>query len=113
MTVTTELDDMSLQQLRVTALEKLDNAVCTALANVDSDEVRQGLTEALAACANVDAGVSPQVVACVEAAREHLGYSERMEARTLLTVAHRLLSRVRRPMVVPSPSTPGDVVLKG
>jgi hypothetical protein len=111
MTVTTELDDMSLQQLRVTALEKLDNAVCTALANVDSDKARQELTEALAACA--DSGVSPQVVACVEAAEEHLGYSERMEARTLLTVAHRLMSRVRRPLVVPGPSTPGDVVLKG
>jgi hypothetical protein len=106
------LDDMSLQQLHVTALEKLDNAVCTALTNIEADEARKCLSEALADCAATDTAVPDQVLACVEAADEHFSYSERMEARTLLTVAHRLLARVRRPMVVPSPSKPGDVTLR-
>jgi hypothetical protein len=106
------LDNMSLQQVRVTALEKLDNAVCTALANVEAEGVSEGLEEALADCAAAAAVVPDQVLACVEAAEEHIGYGERMEARTLLTVAHRLLAPVQRPMVVPGPSTPGDVKLR-
>lgn len=107
------LDDMSLQQVRVTALEKLDNAVCTALAAIEADEARKGLSEAIADCVAVDAVVPHQVLASVEAADEHLGYGERLEARTLLTVAHRMLSRARRPVVVPSPALPGDVALRG
>ncbi|MDX8029246.1 hypothetical protein SK803_03450 [Lentzea sp. BCCO 10_0856] len=107
------LDDMSLQQVRVTALEKLDNAVCTALANIEADDARTGLREALAGCLTVDAVVPQQVLASVQAADEHLGYGERLEARTLLTVAHRMLSRVQRPVVVPSPALPGDVALRG
>jgi hypothetical protein len=106
------LDDMSLQQLRVTALEKLDNAVCTALTNLEVDDARKYLSEALADCAATGTAVPAQVLACVEAADEHLAYSERMEARTLLTVAHRLLAPVQRPIVVPSPSRPGDVTLR-
>jgi hypothetical protein len=106
------LDDMSRQQLRVTALEKLDNAVCTALTNIETDEARKVLSAAVADCTATDAVAPPQVMACVEAADEHLGYGERMEARTLLTVAHRLLARVPRPMVVPSPARPGDVTLE-
>jgi hypothetical protein len=106
------LDDMSLQQVRVTALEKLDNAVCTALTNIEADDARKALSEAVADCLATDAVPPPQVMACVEAADEHLGYGERMEARTLLTVAHRLLARVPRP-VLPRPSTPGDVMLRG
>ncbi|KJK38308.1 hypothetical protein UK23_41290 [Lentzea aerocolonigenes] len=106
------LNDISLQQQRVTALEKLDNAVCTALTNIELDEARKYLSEALADCAATDTTVPAQVLACVEAADEHLGYSERMEARTLLTVAHRMLARVPRP-VLPRPSTPGDVILRG
>jgi hypothetical protein len=105
------VDDMSLQQLRVTALEKLDNAVCTALTNIEADEARKCLSEALADCAATGTAVPAQVLASVEAADEHFGYCERMEARTLLTVAHRLLAPVRRPMVVPSPAKPGDVTL--
>lgn len=112
MTVTTELDDMSLRRRRVTALERLDNAVCTALANTEGDEACRGLDEALAACATAGASVPPEVQGCVVAAEEHLGYGERMEARTLLTVAHRLLARGHRPMMVPGPSTPGDVVIR-
>jgi hypothetical protein len=107
------LDNMTLHQLRVTALEKLDNAVCTALTLVEADEARKGLSEALAGCAAVDAVVPHQVLACVEAAGEHLGFGERMEARTLLTVAHRLLCHVRRPVIMPSPASPGDVALRG
>lgn len=107
------LDDMSLQQVRVTALEKLDNAVCTALADIEPDEARNGLHAALADCVAADAVVPHQILACVEAAGEHLGFSERMEARTLLTVAHRMLVRLRRPVVVPSPALPGDVTLRG
>ena len=103
------LDDTSVQQVRVTALEKLDNAVCTALAIVDTDDARKLLSEAAAA---FDAVAPPEVLACVEAADEHLGFGERMEARTLLTVAHRMLARVPRP-VLPRPSTPGDVILRG
>jgi len=109
MTVTTELDETSLQHLRTTAVQKLDNAVCTALADVEGG--RRGLDEALAACTQAGAVVSPQVMGCVEAAGDHLRYGERMEARMLLTVAHRLLSRAHPPMVLPEPSTPGDVVL--
>lgn len=111
MIVTTELDDNSSRQLRLTALEKLDNAVCTALANPEADVARTGLKEALASCAAAGVSVSPQVMGCVEAADEHLRYGERMEARMLLTVAHRLLSRRSAAMVVPGPSAPGDVVL--
>ena len=111
MTVTTELDDTSLRQIRMTALEKLDNAVCSALADVEGHDARKGLREAVAACAAAGAVVSPQVVGCVEAAEEHLRFGERMEARMLLTVAHRLLAGVRPAVVVPGPSTPGDVVL--
>ncbi|MCG8927082.1 hypothetical protein [Lentzea sp. CC55] len=111
MTVTAELDDTSLRRIRVTALEKLDNAVCSALADVEGDDARRGLREAAAACAAAGAEVSPQVMGCVEAAEEHLRYNERMEARMLLTVAHRLLADVRPAVVVPGPSTPGDVVL--
>ncbi|WP_329791007.1 hypothetical protein V1227_03520 [Lentzea sp. DG1S-22] len=111
MTMTTELDDTSLRQIRVTALEKLDNAVCSALADVEGDDARRGLREAVAACTAAGAVMSPQVMGCVKAAEEHLGYGERMEARMLLTVAHRLLTGVRSAMVVPGPSTPGDVVL--
>ena len=107
------LDDMSLRQVRVTALEKLDNAVCTALTNIEADEARKCLSEALADCAATGTVVPAQILACVEAADEHLSYSERMEARTLLTVAHRMLARVPRPVVVPGPSTPGDVMLRG
>jgi hypothetical protein len=106
------LDDSSLQQVRVTALEKLDNAVCTALTNIEADEAREVLSEALADCAATGTAVPAQVLACVEAADEHLGYGERMESRTLLTVAHRMLARVPRP-VLPRPSTPGDVMLRG
>ncbi|SDJ53837.1 hypothetical protein SAMN04488074_102319 [Lentzea albidocapillata subsp. violacea] len=104
--MTTELDEPSSRQQRAIALEKLDNAVCTALAGIDEDEARRSLQEALEACSTV---VPPQVMGCVEAAGEHLRYGERMEARMLLTLAHRLLSRVSRPMAVPAPSTPGDV----
>ncbi|MCR3749301.1 hypothetical protein LX88_003275 [Lentzea californiensis] len=111
MTMTTELDEPSSRHQRAVVLEKLDTAVCTALAGVDPDEARRGLAEALAACSAAHATVSPQVAGCVEAAGEHLHYGERMEARMLLTVAHRLLSRVSRSMAVPAPSTPGDVVL--
>lgn len=111
MTMTTELDEPSSRHQRATALEKLDNAVCTALADVDPDKARQGLEEAVAVCSAAHAAVSPQVVGCVEAAGEHLRYGERMEARMLLTVAHRLLSRFSSSMAVPAPSTPGDVVL--
>ncbi|GAB2809011.1 hypothetical protein [Lentzea nigeriaca] len=106
------LNDMSLRQLHATALEKLDNAVCTALTNIDADEARRWLSEALADCAATDTAVPAHVMACVEAADEHFSYSERMEARTLLTVAHRLLARLRRPMAVPNPSKPGDVTLR-
>jgi hypothetical protein len=106
------LDDMSLQQVRVTALEKLDNAVCTALTNIEADEARKVLSEAVADCVATDAVPPLHVLACVEAADEHLGYGERMEARTLLTVAHRLLARVQRPMVLPHPAKPGDVTLR-
>ncbi|MET9631148.1 hypothetical protein ABZX92_27155 [Lentzea sp. NPDC006480] len=106
------LDDISLRQVRVTALEKLDNAVCTALTNIEADVARKCLNEALTDCAATGTTVPAEVLACVEAADEHLGYSERMEARTLLTVAHRMLARVPRP-VLPSPSTPGDVMLRG
>ncbi|MET9229173.1 hypothetical protein [Lentzea sp. NPDC003310] len=109
--MSTELDRPSSRQQRATALEKLDNAVCTALAGVEEDEARRGLKTALATCADADAAVSPQVMGCVEAADEHLRYGERMEARMLLTVAHRLLSRASRATVVPPPTTPGDVVL--
>jgi hypothetical protein len=111
MTVTTDLDDTSVQHQRTTAMQKLDNAVCTALAGVEGDSARRGLKEALAACTDTGAVVSPQVLGCLTAADEHLRYGERMEARMLLTVARRLLSRVRPPMAVPGPSTPGDVVL--
>ncbi|MEU0883768.1 hypothetical protein ABZ345_34625 [Lentzea sp. NPDC005914] len=106
------LDELSLHQVRVTALEKLDNAVCTALTNIEADEARKFLSAALTDCAAAGTAVPPQVLACVEAADEHLGYRERMEARTLLTVAHRMLARVPRP-VLPRPSTPGDVMLRG
>jgi hypothetical protein len=106
------IDDMSLKQVRVTALEKLDNAVCTALTDIDVDEARKVLSEALTDCAATGTVVPAQVLACVEAADEHFCYSERMEARTLLTVAHRMLARVPRP-VLPRPSTPGDVMLRG
>lgn len=111
MTMTTELDEPSSRQQCATALEKLDNAVCTALAGIDEDEARRGLKEALAACSAADATVSPQLMGYVEAASEHLRYGERMEARTLLTVAHRLLGRALRATAVPAPSTPGDAVL--
>ncbi|MEV6236219.1 hypothetical protein [Lentzea sp. NPDC051838] len=84
------VDDIPVRS-RVTALENLDNVVCTTLAN---DDAREGLPAALKDCPDV----SPEVRASVEAACEHFGYGERMEARTLLTVAHRLLSRVRRPV---------------
>lgn len=106
------LDDISPQQVRATALEKLDNAVCTALANVDADEAREVLSAAVADCAATHAEPPSDVLACVEAADEHLGYGERMEARTLLTVAHRLLARVQRPMALPQPAQPGDVTLR-
>ncbi len=106
------LDDISVHQVRVTALEKLDNAVCTALTNIEADEARKCLNGALTDCAATGTTVPAQVLACVEAAGEHLGYGERMEARTLLTVAHRMLARVPRP-VLPRPSAPGDVMLRG
>jgi hypothetical protein len=86
-----KLDELTSRQVRVTALEKLDNAVCTALAN---DETREDLRAALAGCT----GVPAEVRSCVEAACEHFGYGERMEARMLLTVAHRLLTRVTPPV---------------
>lgn len=111
MTMTTELGEPASRQLRATALEKLDNAVCTALADVEGDEARRAIEEALAACTEAGAAVAPSVLGCVEAADEHLRYRERMEARMLLTVAHRLLSRARPPMMVPGPSTPGDSLL--
>ncbi|MFS8104585.1 hypothetical protein LFM09_46535 [Lentzea alba] len=104
------LDDISVQQLRVNALEKLDNAVCTALTNIEADEARKCLHEALADCAATDTTVPPQVLACVEAADEHLGFGERMESRTLLTAAHRMLAKLPR-LGVPRPSVPGDVML--
>lgn len=107
------IGDMSLRQVHVTALEKLDNAVCTALTSIEPDDARRCLSEALADCAATGTSVPAQILACVEAAGEHLGYSERMEARTLLTVAHRMLIRVPRPVVLPGPSTPGDVILRG
>ncbi|MGW6441944.1 hypothetical protein [Lentzea sp. NPDC055074] len=111
MTVTTELDQPSSRQQRATALEKLDNAVCIALANVEGDDARKGLEEALTVCAEAGAAVAPSVLGCVEAAGEHLRYRERMEARMLLTVAHRLLSR-RPSVVVPGPSAPGDTIIR-
>ncbi|GHH28727.1 hypothetical protein [Lentzea cavernae] len=111
MTVATELDDMALQHLRTIALQKLDNAVRTALSGAGEDAGHRALEEALAACAEAGAPVSAQVLGSVEAAGEHLRYGERMEARMLLTVAHRLLSGAHPPMVLPEPSTPGDVVL--
>ncbi|HUQ56116.1 hypothetical protein [Lentzea sp.] len=107
--MTTELGDMSSRQLQATALETLDNAVCAALANVEDS--REALSEALAACAATGADVPPQIGACVAAADEHVRYGEWREARMLLTVAHRLLARASWPMIVPTPSTPGDVVL--
>lgn len=109
--MTIELDDNSSRQLQVTALEKLDDAVCVALANVE--DARKALSDALAGCAASGTAVPPQVSACVAAADEHVRYGEWREARMLLTVAHRLLARASRPMVVPAPSAPGDVVLAG
>lgn len=100
------MNEISLQQVRVTALEQLDNAVCTALTNIDADAARKVLSEAVADCAATDAVAPPGVLACVEAADEHLGYGERMEARTLLTVAHRLLAHVQRPVVLPQQTKP-------
>ncbi|MFD5830494.1 hypothetical protein [Lentzea sp. NPDC060358] len=91
--MTLELGGKAPRQLHVTALEKLDDAVCVALADVEAANVEAALNRALAGCAESGAVVPPQVRRSVEAAEEHLGYGERMEARTLLTVAHRLLSR--------------------
>jgi len=105
----TGLEDRSFQQFRATSLEKLDNAVCVALANVA--DARKALNDALADCAATGTEVPQQVTACVEAADEHAGYGGWREARMLLPVRARLVSRVRHPMVVPAPSTPGDVVL--
>ncbi|WP_439658975.1 hypothetical protein ACSHWB_42445 [Lentzea sp. HUAS TT2] len=97
--VTTEqLDEASLRHQRVHAAENLDNAVCTALADIEIDQAREALSEALARCVATGA-VEPEVLASVEAAAGHLGYGERMEARTLLTLAHRLLARVPRMIV--------------
>ncbi|WP_394618357.1 hypothetical protein JNUCC0626_04450 [Lentzea sp. JNUCC 0626] len=85
-----------------TELEELDNAVCAALGG--ADDARRGLKAALAACTAADVAVPAQITGCLQAADEHLGYGERMEARTLLTVAHRLLSRTSpRPVVLPGP----------
>lgn len=86
----------------------LDRAISMALACTDAEQARKYLGEALATSARTAPG---EVVACLEAADEHLEYSELMEARTLLTVAHGLLPRPE-PMVLPSPSTPGDVALR-
>ncbi|HEX7309132.1 hypothetical protein [Lentzea sp.] len=91
--MTTELGDRASRRLHVTALEKLDNAVCVALADVGAADAADALSEALADCAQTGVVVPQQVRRCVEAAGEHAGYGERMEARTLLTVAHRLLLR--------------------
>ncbi|GLY47409.1 hypothetical protein [Lentzea sp. NBRC 102530] len=101
--MTTELDEPASRQVRATALENLDNAVCSALSGVGAEDARRGLEEALAACSDVHATVSPQVLGSVKAAGEHLRYGERMEARMLLTVAHRLLSRRSHPVVLPGP----------
>jgi hypothetical protein len=65
-----------------------------------NDEAQDELLPALAACEDAPHDIR----ASVEAACEHFAYGERMEARTLLTVAHRLLAHVHRPVVVPSPS---------
>ncbi|WP_143138559.1 hypothetical protein [Lentzea waywayandensis] len=102
--MTTELDETSLRQLRVNAVEKLDNAVCTALTDIEAERAREILNEALDGCAAIDAEVQPHVLASVQAAGEHLGHGERMEARTLLTVAHRLLARL--PAVIMRDSSP-------
>ncbi|MFD9706155.1 hypothetical protein [Lentzea sp. NPDC059081] len=91
--MTIELDDRASRRLHVTALEKLDNAVCVALANVEAAGTATALDRALADCAETGVVVPQQVRRCVEAAEEHAGYGERMEARMLLTVAHRLLLR--------------------
>ncbi len=107
----TGLDDRSPQRLHPTALEEVDNAICAALADVEAEGARRALSDALTSCAATGTTVPPQVVACVESAGEHIGYSEWTEARMLLTVSHRLLSRVRPEMVLPAPSTPGDVAL--
>ena len=70
---------------------QLDDAVTAALAHMRTgspEHVREGLREALTLV-----GAGPrEAVACVEAAEEHLAYGELMEARTLLTVAQRLLA---------------------
>lgn len=104
----TGLDDRSSQRLRGIALDKLDDAVCVALADVEN--AHEVLRTALADCA--DLALPAQVRACVEAAEEHAAFSEWREARMLLTVAHRLLSRGRRRVSVPAPSTPGDAVVR-
>jgi predicted transcriptional regulator len=87
---------------------ELDDAVTAALVHIRTgspDQVRAGLHEALA-----QVGTVPQeAVACVRAADEHLAYGELMEARTLLTVAHRLLTQPHlqpAPVLVPSQATP-------
>ncbi|SDH52288.1 hypothetical protein SAMN05216553_1266 [Lentzea fradiae] len=103
----TGLEDRSSRRVGVMALENLDNAVCLALANVEN--AHEVLCDALAGCA--DTVLPAQVRACVEAAEEHAAFGEWREARMLLTVAHRLLSRGRRAVAVPAPSTPGDVIV--
>ncbi len=85
----------------------VDSAISRALACADAEQARKYLSEALADGART---APREVVACLEAADEHLEYSELMEARTLLTVAHGLLARLEP--VLPSPSTPGDVALR-
>ncbi|WP_143116425.1 hypothetical protein [Lentzea xinjiangensis] len=107
--MTTELGGKAPRGLRATALEKLDDAVCAALRDSEVEHAREVLSTALARCAAAEAVVPAQVRACVEAADDHLGYGECMEARTLLTVAHHLLT----PVHVPRPSRPGDVALGG
>ncbi|ANZ39993.1 hypothetical protein BBK82_32065 [Lentzea guizhouensis] len=78
----------------------LDDAVTSALSHIRTgspEHVREDLREALTSTGPVPR----EAIAYVEAADEHLAYGEVMEARMLLTVAHRLLA--------PSPLQPAAV----
>ncbi|KOV80840.1 hypothetical protein [Nocardia sp. NRRL S-836] len=73
---------------------QLDDAVSAALSHLrtgSAGQVSEDLRDAVA----LAGAVPPEVVACVEAAGEHVAYGELMEARTLLTVAQRLLAQFR------------------
>ncbi|MEU7474947.1 hypothetical protein AB0A63_03115 [Lentzea sp. NPDC042327] len=86
----------------------LDDAVTSALTHLRTGApgpAVQDLREAL----SLAGAVPPQALACVRAADDHLAHGELMEARTLLTVAHRLLAQsgTGQPAVVlPSQAVP-------